>query len=327
MPPGKSTTKSHDSLNRRHRTRPQSTGKRVSPQARDLLWFRKLHEHGPLSTSFLHAFSKHLCKSEKRAKDRLTDLFNEAETPHNGTYLTRPWQQFQTFDSRYQQLVYDLAPSAEKVLKQEGHWHDSSGGASGPWKHRYMVAAITASIEIATLERDDLTYIPQHAILERAETTLRYPVPFENPSSGKTEIRNLIPDALFGLEYKTPKGSRFRFFIVEADRGTEPTRASKFNRKSHLRNFLQYREYVGRGLYKEHLGLTAGMLVLNVTSKATTMLAMQHQLQEISSGGNSFQLFRCHEEFGRMFRATSPEMSFLSGEWETIERDGFDISK
>lgn len=270
---------------------------------------------------------KHLCKSEKRAKDRLTDLFNEAETPHNGTYLTRPWQQFQTFDSRYQQLVYDLAPSAEKALKHEGCWHDSAGGASGPWKHRYMVAAITASIEIATLERDDLVYILQQAILERAGTILRYPVPFENPSTSKTETRDLIPDALFGLEYKTPKGSRFRFFIVEADRGTEPTRASKFNRKSHLRNFLQYREYVGRGLYKKHLGLTAGMLVLNVTSNPTIMAGMQRQLQEISSGGNSFQLFKCHEEFGYVFRATSPELGFLSDDWETSEGIGFDISK
>ena len=299
----------------------------MSPQARDLLWFRKLHEHGPLSTSFLHAFSKHLCRSEKRAKDRLTDLFNEAETPHNGAYLNRPWQQFQTFDSRYQQLVYDLAPPAEKALRQGRHWHDSAGGASGPWKHRYMVAAITASIEIATLERDDLTYIPQHAILDRAETTLRYPVLFENPSTGKTETRDLIPDALFGLEYKTSKGPRYRFFIVEADRGTEPTRTSRFNRKSHLRNFLQYREYVGRGLYKQHLGLTAGVLVLNVTSNPTTMAAMLRQLQQISSRGNSFQLFKCHEEFGRIFRATSPELSFLSDEWETVEGIGFNISQ
>ncbi len=119
-----------------------------------------------------------------------------------------------------------------------------------------------------------------------------YPVPFINPKTGKSETRDLIPDALFGLEYR--KGSRksYRFFLVEADRGTEPTRASRFNRKSHLRNFLQYREYVGRGLYKDHLGLTAGLLVLNVTLFPKTAEAMMKLLIELNSNGNSYQLFR-----------------------------------
>lgn len=96
----------HDTLGRRHREHPVSTGKRVTPQPRDLLWFQKLHEHGPLSSTYLHAFSQHLARNEKRARDRLTDLFNESNAPHGGAYLARPWQQFQTLDARYQNLVY-----------------------------------------------------------------------------------------------------------------------------------------------------------------------------------------------------------------------------
>lgn len=132
---------SHDALGRRLRDRPHSTGKRVTPQRRDLLWFQRLHEHGPLSSRFLHAFSKSLCRSEKRARDRLTDLFNERETAHAGPYLTRPWQQFETFDARYQELLYDLAPAAEAALREQGTWHEygaSAGdrGVIAPWSRR-----------------------------------------------------------------------------------------------------------------------------------------------------------------------------------------------
>ena len=307
-----------DSLNRRRRDRPSSTGKRVTPQTRDLLWFQKLHEHGPLSSSFLHAFSKHLAVNEKRSRDRLTDLFNEDHTPHRGTYLTRPWQQFQTFDARYQDLVYDLNAPAEAALKQAGKWSEWQGGHSGPWHHRYMVAAITASIELATLETSNLKYIPQHAILGRAHAQLRYPVPFMNPTTKKMLLSDLIPDAIFGLEYLNGGASSYRFFVVEADRATEPSRASKFNRKSHLRNFLQYREYIGHGLYKEHLGLTAGMLVLNVTTNENTMTNMIKLCQEVSPGGNTYQLFSWSALFGKYFKPSKPQTEFLTYPWRRV---------
>jgi hypothetical protein len=110
----------YDAIHRRKRTRPVSTGKRVTPQDRDLLWFQKLHEHGPLPSSFLLAFAQDMRRSEKRAKERLTDLFNEDNTAHDGTYLSRPLQQFRTIDSRYNQLVYDLTPSASRM--HGGRW-------------------------------------------------------------------------------------------------------------------------------------------------------------------------------------------------------------
>jgi len=294
---------SHDSLNRRRRDRRLSTGKRVAPQPRDLLWFQKLHEHGPLSSLYLHAFSKHIGRSEKRARDRLTDLFNETETPHGGAYLDRPLQQFRTFDARYQPLVYELAPAGERALREAGKWSDFANGHSGPWQHQFMVSCITASIELATLDNSNLNYIPQSTILKRAGERLRFPVPFIDPKTKREVKSDLIPDALFGFEYVDGGRKLYRFFLVEADRATEPTRASKFNRKSHLRNFLQYREYVGRGLYKEHFGLTAGMLVLNVTSSQRTMENMIKLLGEIAPKGNTYKLFQAVEEFGGVFQA------------------------
>ncbi|EHK57049.1 replication-relaxation family protein [Allomesorhizobium alhagi] len=307
--------KTHDTLHRRRRDRPHSTDKRVTPQERDLLWFQKIHQHGPLSSTYLHAFSESIARNEKRARDRLTDLFNESRTRHGGAYLCRPWQQFRTFDARYQDLVYDLADASEAALRENGLWHDSAQG-SGPWTHRYMVSCITASIELATLNDPNLTFIPQHVILKRAgASSLRYPVPCLNPANGKTEIKDLIPDALFGLEYKKDGTSFFRFFVVEADRSTEPSRTQTFNRKSHLRNFLQYRQYVGGGLYKDHLKLTAPLLVLNVTTSERAMANMIKLALEISPGGNTYLLFRCCPLFGRHFKPAKPLTNLLRADW------------
>ena len=56
----------------------------------------------------------------------------------------------------------------------------------------------------------------------------------------------------------------YQFFVVEADRSTEPLTSSNMNRKSLQRMLLQYEDYLGQGRYKEHLKLTAPMVVLCV---------------------------------------------------------------
>ena len=248
-------------------------------------------------------------------RDRLTDLFNEDRTPHGGPYLERPWQQFDTYDARYQELVYDLAPAAERALRQHDLWNDYAQRPTGPWKHRFMVASITSSIELATIAEPNLRYISQEQILARAKAKLRYPVPFKNPRTGKTETRDLIPDALFGLEYRENRKLGYRFFLVEADRGTEPSRSSQFNRKSFERNLLQYRQYVGQGLYKEHLCLTAGMMVLNVTTSETTMRSMLELMGEIAPNGNSYMLFQFVEGFGQYFKPNAQILALASDGW------------
>lgn len=155
-----------DSTGRRKRLQPTSTGKRVILQPRDWHWLQVLHEHGPLPSSFLLAFAKDYGVSEKRAKERLTDLFNEDNTAYGGPYLTRPVQQFQTLDSRYNQLVYDVGPAGERALTKEGYWRSAVSKTSGPWWHRLMVSCITASIKLAADNTHRLTYIPQADILE-----------------------------------------------------------------------------------------------------------------------------------------------------------------
>ena len=138
----------HDRIGRRSRMHPQSTGKRIRLTERDLLWMQKINTHGPLSTNELVAFGKHLGNNIQRAKNRLTDLFNEDNNTHNQPYLTRPKQQFQTIDARYNELVYDLSPTGVQALKDADHFHQNSGTSPGPWWHERMVAKFTASAEL-----------------------------------------------------------------------------------------------------------------------------------------------------------------------------------
>jgi len=312
-----------DQIGRRSRLRATSTGKRVTPQKRDLLWFAKLAEHGPLPSSFLLAFSQHSHKSEKRAKERLTDLFNEDNTPHGGPYLSRPLQQFRTIDSRYNQLVYDLAPAAKVALQQQGN--EASGAGSGPWLHSFMVSCITASIELACIDHPAISYIPQSRILARAKVELRYPTRITDPATGYAYNKDLLPDAVFGLEYHTPKGSRFRFFAVEADRATEPTTSANFHRKSVERNLLQYCDYVEDDGYQRHLKLTAPLLVLNVTSDPKRLEKMLKVAAGQFPHGCNYQLFQCWEDFGPVFRPPSSNPALLMGDWVRAGLGGLSI--
>ena len=304
-----------DQLERRSRLRTASTGKRVSPTSRDLLWLHKLAEHGPLPSSFLLAFSQGSHASEKRARERLTDLFHEDNTPDGGPYLVRPPQQFRTLDSRYNQLVYDLAPAGWRALERGGMDATTCAAPSGPWLHRFMTSCITASIELATLARDDISYIPQSAILARAGVELRYSVTIADPATSYRFAKDLIPDALFGLCYHTDQGDRFRFFAVEADRATEPTTSSNWNRKSFERNLQQYEAYVADGAYRDHLGLTAPLLVLNVLSDEQRTQRIVDFTAKRYPKGNAFMLFQAWPDFGPVFRPPEPNLELLLSEW------------
>jgi|CXWL01.1.fsa_nt_gi hypothetical protein len=304
-----------DKLGRRNRRAANPTGKRMSLTERDALWLQKLAEHGPLPTSFLLEFCDGRHTSEKRARERLCDLYHEDNTPDGGTYLIRPPQQFRTIDSRYNQLVYDLAPAGWRALQRSGVDIAQYSAPAGPWLHRFMTACITASIELACMKRADIAYIPQSQILKRAGTTLRCPVMIADPTTKRQMTKDLIPDALFGLQYHTRDGDRFRFFSVEADRATEPTISANWNRKSFLRNLLQYDAFVSGGAYRNHLKLTAPLLVLNILSDQRRMERIVECVAKSYPQGNSFMLFQAWEDFGPAFRPPLPQSSLSMGDW------------
>lgn len=307
--------------------RATSTGRRATPTERDLLWFCKLAEHGPLPSSFLLAFACNTHRSEKRAIERLTDLFHEENTPDGGAYLIRPPQQFRTLDSRYNQLVYDLAPAGWCALARAKLDGGKRTATAGPWLHHFMTSCITASIELGTRGRPDIAYIPQSRVLARAQAELSFPVTIIEPQTGREIVKKLAPDALFGLEYATEQGSRFRFFAVEADRATEPTTSSNWNRKTFQRNLLQYDAYVVGGAYRSHLKLTSPLMVLTVSSDVQRAERMIDFVAKRYPAGASFLLFQTWEDFGTVFRPPQPEPTLLLGTWKRGGLAAFEIAK
>lgn len=261
--------------------------------------------------------------SAKRQKERLGDLFHEENTAHGGAYLDRAPQQFATHKAGYNQIVHQVAPAGVKALKEHASYSES-GGHHGPWVHRHMLACITASIELATLAQPDITFIPQQRILARAGASLAWPVRVEDHSSGQMVRKDLQPDAIFGLTYHTAHGDRFRFFAVEADRGTEPVSSRNWNRKSFERHLVQYEAYVAGGAYKEHLKLTAPLLVLNVVPDEKR-LDLMLQLTERQCGPCSYQLFQTFDAFAAPWRPPEPQPQFLERAWRRAGMEGFEV--
>src|SRR3546814_3242296 len=121
------------------------------------------------------------------------------------------------------------------------------------------------------------------------------------------------------ISYRTDTGERYRLFALEADRSTEPGRSGSFDRKSQLRTARQYRTYIGEGLYKTHLGVSAPMLVLTVTTSAARLCHLVDLVAETSvSSRNSFMLFQHLPQLGRHFTPPKP-LQQLSSEEHTSE--------
>lgn len=180
-----------------------------------------------------------------------------------------------------------------------------------------MVSTITASIRLEVDARDDLGFISQADILERADTELSCPVTFTDPLTGKRMTKCLKPDALIGLEYKTKSGSRFRFYVVEADRGTEPLTSRNPNRKSILQNFAQYQAYISSGVYKQHLKLTSPLLVLNVTADMKRTGSMLKVAQSLSPPP-PYIFFETATKYPVCSGSRFAHLKFLEAEWRGV---------
>lgn len=107
------------------------------------------------------------------------------------------------------------------------------------------MSRVTSSIDIAAA-RDGVRFIPAHEILAIKNAPLAIPV----------GNRKLIPDQIFALDY----GGRYRAFVLEVDRGTEP-KTSSTARKSYGSSIELYREMIEKGRHRSHYGLKATTLI------------------------------------------------------------------
>jgi hypothetical protein len=295
---------------------PQSSGKKVSPQPRDLALFHAIYRHGPLSSSMLYEFTKDLARDRKGLCHRLEDLYHEETTPHEGPYLSRPPKQFDSFEARYQDLIHDLLPPAELALAEQGWRPEPYKVVRKNFHHHVMKSHITASIELAC-RAVGASYISQPEILQGRP--LEFPCTTE--WNGFPLDRPYMPDALFAIEHE---GKR-RYYFLEADRDQEPIkRAGKepFSASSWLRKVVQLKQVIRTA--KEQLGIDRPLLVLTVTTNADHMRSMLACVQEVT-GGSNYQLVKTYTQFAGAFRVVPPLQDILFGWQRCAGFSAFDL--
>ena len=306
--------KTHDSLNRRSRLTPTSTGKRVVPRVRALTWFEALHRHGSLNSSMLHAFTAHLFRDETLSKKRLRDLFHEDNTPHGGHYLIRPHQQpVYDLDSpsiKPIDLFYDITYAAELALKEAGLWHEHVPKRSNNWKHDALRAYVTANRDLVCRQHPDkFEYIYHDEIVERIKTT-----------SFQVGEDVIIPDGFDGIRYLPSRTAIL--FIHEIDMNTQPLRSkSEWRHKSFEKSDRLYKRFFEERIYEEYFGKGASVMLQHTTVNARHM---QNMLEVV--GSSIHQLFTCVPEFGATFTSPGPRPELVFTPYLRAGKPTFDVS-
>lgn len=275
----------------------------IRPTAREIRWLKHIERHGPQSSHYLHELTSDTHRDPDTTRRQLQKL-------RAGALLVCPRQQRATEHASFNPYIYDLGERGRDHLRD----HDLAEPAITPrghWVHQYMTACITGSIDIAA-RRAGVTYIPAHAILARNDATLDATLGATLGATQGTRIgpRKLIPDQLFGLDY----GGRFRFFCVEADRGTEPG-SSAAARKSHRSMLEGYRAFIGEKLYKAHYGLGAGLLLLAVFASRSAERRFLALAGEVLGGRGAYILTQTIPDFHEVFRPPALLEALFSGPW------------
>lgn len=238
----------------------------LCPTNRALRWLKHIERHGPQSSVYLHD----LTRDTHRCKDT---ALRQMQQLRAGGFLCLPPQQRATERAECNPYIYDLTLKAKRWLADQGR-AEPTIRPSGHWRHAYQVACVTSGIDIAAA-RAGVRYVPAHVILAR--TGARLPV----QGTGTT----IIPDQLFALDY----GGRFRAFVLEVDRGSEPL-ISPTTRKSLSASIAAYGEAQQADRLRATYGLKAPLIVLWVfNARARAEFALD-QLSRLPSAARAAHL-------------------------------------
>ena len=261
-----------------------TANKRLELTARDLEIFKLLHQYRYLRSTYIHAFVGGA--SATRFKERLGDLFHEG-------YIDRPSEQWTFADARYKPVVYESGRGSLQALRA----HDTclenartflAGTAHRQFLHSLMICEVMASLDIAIRADPHLRLIAWPEILNRAPRATRAsPTPFRVPVPSGGFV---VPDNLFGIEYARDGKKSYRFFALEADRGTMPIVRNNPKQTSYLGKIAAYREIITRQVHKTHWGIP-NLLMLTVTISETRMQSMMAGLGN-DADANAALLFK-----------------------------------
>ena len=301
----------------RSRLDPRPTGKELVLTPRDDMWFERLHRHGALPSTYLLKYAELLGYTcDTYSLLRLGELFNEG-------YLIRPRQQTNQ-QLRYRSLVYDLKKLALDVIgtKDKHREFAPAHAQSMWWHHDFMLSTITASIELACLaQSEEYEYIFHDEICEAMDHALSFNVTYDD-QDGKERGALLKPDRAFGIRYL--KRQEVRYFLLEADRGTETVRSKNVGRKRLIDNYLQYRQFIGAGDYRDAMNYEGGVVLLSVFTRQARLQALMEDLKP-----NNYMAFVCLPGFDpdREFVVPDPMLNLFSDGWHRVDRPIGSIAK
>jgi hypothetical protein len=180
------------------------------------------------------------------------------------------------------------------------------GGPQRQFEHTLMVCEVLASIELAIRARRDVRFISWPEILAKApDSTCQSTRPYIlSPAYGCAAV----PDALFGIEYRQDGRKAFRFFALEADRGTMPIVRATHTGTSILAKMENYERIVEQATYRRTLGIP-NLLILTVTTSETRRAEMVAKCSAMLADGRAF-LFRTFAG------AITPDMALLAAPWQ-----------
>jgi hypothetical protein len=311
-----------DALNRRSRfAGRQPSGKKIILGDRDFRYFEVLERHGPLPSTYLYALTCDLARNHKGHQQRLTELYNEDNTPHRGFYLERPEQQYASMNARYQPMSYELTEQGRQALRHHGIPRQMWEAPNGPYLHRFMTACITASIELAC-QKLGFKYLSQADIFAHRKCPPELKEA-EHPLGLPCGDGVIIPDQLFGIDY----GGKFRFFVLESDRKTETIVSTKAIAKSFANKLRRYQYVLEHQTYREVWGIPA-LTVMIVTVSEPHMRTMIDQLGIYAKDdkiANRF-IFKSKPEFGKYWTVPNIMNALVSDPWARVGTS-LDISK
>jgi hypothetical protein len=290
-------------VQRRSRMRRTRRGKRLEFGARDLAIFTLLARYRYLRSTYIHAFVGGA--SETRFKERLGDLFHEG-------YIDRPAKQWDFANARNRPDVYEIDEGARRILSEAGIAVDDARtllglGAHRQFAHSLMICEMLASIELAVRGFPSLRAIWWPEILARApESTRASATPFRLPLPDGGYI---MPDGVFGLEYASGGKTTYRFFALEADRGTMPIARSNHAQTSYLGKLAAYRTIIAHQTHKIFWGVSR-LLVLTVTTSGLRMQAIMEALNGEADDNAAF-LFKAVRASGY----AEPASHLLTESW------------
>lgn len=217
-----------DGMGRRSRFKRTPRGKRILLTERDIEVFRWLYRYRFLRATQLVSFIRP--KSEKRFIERLGDLYHETGL------IDRPAAQWRHFDARYAPIIYELSPKGIRFLdtcpplppRATTFARRNRAGTTPQFDHAMMIVDALAEIEIETRRTESERFVPVDEILARAPDQKRKdkrPLAISVSISPNAHLPRLktpfkttvVPDGLYGIEYKGKDEPLYRFWALECE--------------------------------------------------------------------------------------------------------------